>query len=103
MNKLEYGQSAYNLLSKISYERIGGTESELKALNTIKRHIKLNTKLEPEILEFEVDDWKINKVKFSVTKPKIKDFNVTAYGMCNSCDIEKELFFLENVKEIKNL
>lgn len=103
MNKLEYGQSAYNLLSKISYERIGGTESELKALNTIKRHIKLNTKLEPEILEFEVDDWKINKVKFSVTKPKIKDFNVTAFGMCNSCDIEKELFFLENVKEIKNL
>ena len=79
MNKLEYGQNAYNLLSKIAYERIGGTENELKALNTIKRHIKINTELEPEILEFEVDDWKINKVKFSVTKPKNKELNVTSH------------------------
>ena len=97
------GNSAYSLLEKISYERIGGTDEEFSALKTIKRHIKLNTNIEPKIEEFEVDDYKINNVKFVVTKPKYKEYNVTAYGMCGSVNLDAEFFYLENEKDISQL
>ena len=103
MNRMKIGQSAYDLLEKISYERLGGSEEELKALKTIKRHIKVNTNLEPEILNFDVDFYEIKSAKFSVTKPKFKEFEVTAFGMCGSTKTEKEFFYLENDKEIESL
>lgn len=94
------GKRAFELLRKISFERIGGSKEEYKALKIIEDALKVETDTTIEIEEFNVDSSNIKNVKFQVTEPNLKDYNVTAYKMCGDCDIEGEIVYLENPKLI---
>lgn len=93
------GNRAFELLSKISYERLGGSNEELAALKIIQDEINV-LNIPNEIEEFDVDCYNIKKVKFLVTEPNICEYNVTGYGMSSSTDIEKDFVFIESTKYI---
>ena len=96
------GNRAFDLLAKISYERLGGSPEEFNALSILKQELD-NLKIENEIEEFEVDYYSIKKAECIVTKPNLETYNVTGYGMSGNIDIEKEFVYLENPKYVKLL
>ena len=96
------GNRAFDLLAKISYERLGGSTEELNALNILKKELD-TLKIANEIEEFEVDHYSIKKAECIVTEPNLEIYNVTGYGMSGNIDIEKEFVFLENPKYAKLL
>lgn len=96
------GNRTFDLLAKISYERLGGSTEELNALNILKKELD-TLKIANEIEEFEVDHYSIKKAECIVTEPNLEIYNVTGYGMSGNIDIEKEFVFLENPKYAKLL
>lgn len=71
---------AYSLLERISFERMGGTENELKAANILKEEIEkcgVNAHFE----EFEVDHSDILEATLEVIEPFNKKYNVTGVKM----------------------
>ena len=94
------GKRAFELLSKISFERLGGSPEELHSLKFIKKELDL-LDIENEIEPFEVDYYNIKKAECIVTEPNLTSYEVTGYGMSGSIDIEKEFVYLESSKYIK--
>ena len=79
----KYGKSAYALMEKLDYIRLAGTDSEVKAANIICDELKaigLLPKLEP----FEIDAYDIHTAALEITKPYVKSFPVTGYGLSGS-------------------
>ena len=72
------GNRAFDLLAKISYERLGGSTEELNALNILKKELD-TLKIANEIEEFEVDHYSIKKAECIVTEPNLEIYNVTGY------------------------
>lgn len=100
---MEIGNRAYKVLEAISFERLGGTDEEFKALNIIKKEIDA-IGIKTEIEEFEIDSFKIKKAEFVVTKPINKKYNVTGYGMSgNVSDLSGPIYYLESTKMIPYL
>lgn len=89
-----------NLLKKISFERIGGTEEELKACEIIKEEISSFSQNLIEIEEFEIDDSNILKSELEVIAPYNKKYIATGVLMSdNALDLEGELVYVENQLE----
>lgn len=70
---------AFEVLKKISFERIAGTEKELECAHIIEEEIK-KAGLPAEIEEFEIDAPEIFEAKFMVTKPEQFEFNCIGIG-----------------------
>ena len=102
---MNIGERAFKVLSEISYERMGGTNEELSALEVIKREVE-TLGIETVVEEFEVNSYEIETAQFLVTKPKTEEFTVTGYGMCGSTSLEgvtAGFVYLESVKHINLL
>ena len=89
---------AYELLEKISFERLGGSKEEKKAAEILKEEIeKRGVKVYEE--EFEVDYSDVKVAKLEVLKPYNKSYIVTGVKMsgCTSEDgLEAELVYIED-------
>lgn len=102
---MSIGERAYKVLEEMSYERLGGTNEELSALEIIKREVDA-LGVENTIEDFEVNSFEIESAEFVVTKPKREVYNVNAFGMCSSTNPEgvfTEFYYLENTKQINLL
>ena len=89
---------AYELLEKISFERLGGSKEEKKAAEILKEEIeKRGVKAYEE--EFEVDYSDVKVAKLEVLEPYNKSYIVTGVKMsgCTSKEgIEAELVYIED-------
>lgn len=102
---MSIGKRAYKILKEISYERLGGTNEELKALEVIKREVE-NEGVKCEIENFEVNSYNIESAEFTVIEPKIQNYKVNGFGMCGSTPqegIDAEFIYLESTKYIELL
>lgn len=81
------GKRAFELLEKIGFVRMGGTNEEAKAALILKEEIKKNGG-EAKIEEFEVCGNEILEAKLEVLEPKHKEYKVT--GFLNSGSTGKE-------------
>lgn len=86
----------YELLNKLYFERISGTESELKACRMIADELK-EIGLESRIEAFDVVRNTVQNVKFEVTEPYHKVYEATAYmGCVNADSLSAELAYFES-------
>ena len=102
---MNIGERAYKVLSEISYERLGGTQEELSALEVIKREVEA-LGIETETEDFEVNSYEIQTAEFVVTKPKREIYKVNGFGMCGSTDslgVTTGFIYLESTKHINLL
>ena len=99
---MEVGNRAYKVLQEISFERLGGTDEELKALHILKDEVDA-LGIETEIEEFEIDGYEIKCAEFVVTKPERKVYNVTGYGMSGNIELTAPIYYVESTKMIPNL
>lgn len=91
-------ERAFELLKKMSFERIAGTEKELECANILKQEIEKEG-VNVEIEEFEIDSPEIYKTSFKVKKPVEYEINCEAIGKSgNTPDegITAPLYYVEN-------
>ena len=97
---MEIGKRAYKVLEAISFERLGGTDEELKALHILKDEIDA-LGIQTEIEEFEIDSYKISTAEFVITKPHEKAYTVTGYGMSGSVEgLTAPITYVESLKMV---
>ena len=70
---------AFEVLEKISFERIAGTEAEFKCANILKEECE-KAGVEVVIEEFEIDTPEVLEVEFMMTKPYELKFNCIGIG-----------------------
>ena len=91
-------ERAFEVLKKISFERIAGTDKELECANILKEEIE-KTGIKAEIQEFEIDMPIIEEVKFMVTKPFEEEFTCVGIGKSGFTDeegVKGPLCYIEN-------
>ena len=92
------GERAYNLLNKMAFVRVGGTDDERKAAQIIMDEItSLGQK--PTLESFEVNAQMIQKVAFEITSPVHKTYEVTGYSYSGSTPeegLEAEFYYMES-------
>ncbi len=71
----------YELLKKLNFERISGTDSEQQACYLIKDELK-KSGIKSSIEEFDVVRNQVHKVKFEVLEPYQMVYEATAYMGC---------------------
>ena len=89
---------AFEVLKKISFERIAGTEKELECAHIIEEECK-KIGLEVVIEDFEIDSPEIYEAKFKVTKPEEYEFTCIGIGKSgNTPDegVSAPLCYVEN-------
>ena len=89
---------AFEVLKKISFERIAGTEKELECAKIIEEECK-KIGLETVIEEFEIDSPEIYEAKFKVTKPVECEFTCIGVGKSGTTPdegISAPLVYVEN-------
>ena len=89
---------AFEVLKKISFERIAGTEKELECAKIIEEECK-KIGLETVIEEFEIDSPEIDEAKFKVTKPVECEFTCIGVGKSGTTPdegISAPLVYVEN-------
>ena len=74
------GQRAWDLLAKISYERLGGTPEEVKAVDTLVAELA-SFGVEGKKETFPIDCYKVSKATFTVLEPYVQEYTVTGVGM----------------------
>ena len=89
---------AFEVLKKISFERIAGTEKELECAKIIEEECK-KIGLETVIEEFEIDSPELYEAKFKVTKPGECEFTCIGVGKSGTTPdegISAPLVYVEN-------
>lgn len=90
------GKREFDLLNRIGFIRVSGSEEEAKAANLLADEIK-KMGLNAVIDEFKVDDAVISKVKFEVLEPYYQEYEATAYKCCGNADgLEGELVYVDD-------
>lgn len=92
----------YELLEKISFERLGGSNEELQAANTIIEYLKQDG-IEGHIEEFEVDYSDIKKAYLEILEPYNKVYECSAYAGSKNTDPDGmivDLQYLESDHEV---
>ena len=95
------GKREYDLLNKMGFVRMGGTEEELKAAHILMDEIKAMG-LEPQLEPFEIEDAVQVKAELEVLKPYNKKYVVTAYKLSESTPEEgivAPFYYAENMTE----
>ena len=77
------GKRQFELLEKMSFVRMGGTDEEMAAANILMDEIKAMG-LEPVIEEFEIEDAELIKGQQEVMQPFNKKYAVRAYKLSES-------------------
>ena len=72
-------ERAFEVLEKISFERIAGTENELRTAKILEEECK-KAGVEVEIEEFEIDTPEVFEAKFKITKPIEHEFTCIGVG-----------------------
>ena len=96
------GKRAFDLLSRLSFERLGGSPEELKAADILVAElaeIGLSGVKEP----FEIDSYKIQKAKLTITEPYQAEYIVTGYGLTGNTPetgLEAELLYVQELTEV---
>lgn len=96
-------ERAWALLNEISFERVTGTENEEKAAQILLRECLKEEGVKAEIEEFEIKDYKVEKVGFEVLEPEYQSYEVIAVGRSGSTPeegLEAEFKYVENGNEI---
>ena len=91
-------ERAFEILKKISFERIAGTDKELECAHIIEEECK-KVGLDVVIEDFEIDSPEIYEAKFKVTKPVEYEFTCIGVGKSgNTPDegISAPLCYVEN-------
>lgn len=89
-------EKEYALLNKLYFERISGTESELKACRIIADDLK-EIGLESHIESFDVVRNTVQKVTFEVTEPYHKVYEASVYMGCVNAELlSAELAYFES-------
>lgn len=89
---------AFEVLKKISFERIAGTDKELECANILLEECK-KVGVEAVIEDFEIDTPEIYEAKFKVTKPEVVEFNcigIGKSGVTEDVGISGPLCYVEN-------
>ncbi|MBR5521361.1 MAG: M28 family peptidase [Oscillospiraceae bacterium] len=95
------GKREFELLNKMGFVRMGGTEEELKAAHILMDEIK-SMDLEPVMEPFEIEDAVQVKAELEVLKPYNKKYTVTAYKLCENTPEEgivAPFYYAENMTE----
>lgn len=74
------GQREWELLEKIGFTRIGGSEEEFKAATILKEEVEAMG-LPCEVMPFEVNGWDVKKVSL---KTPTKEYEAAAVGYCQN-------------------
>ena len=74
------GKRQFELLEKMSFVRMGGTDEEMAAANILMDEIKAMG-LEPVIEEFEIEDAELIAGELEVLAPFNKKYAVRAYKL----------------------
>lgn len=91
-------ERAFEILKKISFERIAGTDKELECAHIIEEECK-KVGLDVVIEDFEIDSPEIYEAKFKVTKPVEYEFTCIGVGKSgNTPDegVSAPLCYVEN-------
>lgn len=89
-------EKEYELLNKLYFERLGGTDSELEACHMLADELK-ELGLDSRIEAFDVVRNTVHTVKFEVTEPYHKEYEATAYMCCVNTDgLEGEFAYFES-------
>ena len=89
---------AFEVLEKISFERIAGTENELKCAQILKEECE-KVGIEAHIEEFEIEMPEVLEVEFAMTKPYELKFNCIGIGKSGNTPeegIKGPLAYVEN-------
>ena len=89
---------AFDVLKRISFERIAGTEKELECAHILKEECE-KAGVEVVIEEFEIDTPEIFEAKFKIVKPVKKEFvciGIGASGTTPDEGITAPLCYVEN-------
>lgn len=72
------GKRAFELMQKLGYERVSGTDAELRTAEAIKAEVDA-LGIQCELEEFEVEDGIVTEATLTVLEPYVKEYNVTGY------------------------
>ena len=101
-NMNDYGKRAYALMEKMDYVRVAGTDGELKAADVLYGEAAAMG-LQPRYELFEIDAYDIHRAELEITKPCVKSFPVTGYGLSGDTGDEglrAPFIYAENVNDI---
>ena len=88
----------YELLKKMSFERLGGSKEELACANLLLDELQ-TVGIKGELESFQIDYSEVQEVSFEVLEPYYKKYNVTAYKMSGNTEInglEAPFLYVEN-------
>ncbi len=94
-----------NFLKNMEYIRVGGSKEEEKAAKYIQKQLE-KIGLKSKIEEFSIHDSKITKATLEVTSPYKESIPCTGYMNSVSKSLEKDLYYLRNKndeRELKNV
>ena len=92
------GKRMYSLLKKLNFVRLSTTEGEKRAAAIIADEVR-EAGIEPKIETFMAPRYEIKKVKFEVTEPEAREYEVSGYGFSGNAakdGIEAEFCYLES-------
>lgn len=75
-------ERAWETLTKLSFERVTGTEQEKEAAEYLKSECE-KAGAEVHLESYEIDMPEIQEVSFAVTKPNYKEYKVIGIGKCD--------------------
>jgi len=90
---------AYSLLRELAYERVSCSEAEKKAATRLLEEA-LSTGAQANIEEFTVKCGKVHHAKLVVTKPYVKEYEVTGYERAASTPeggVDLPFYYAENL------
>lgn len=93
------GKRAFDLLNRIGFIRLAGSEEELKAANILKAEIEA-AGAKAIIEEFPITDAVVEKAELHVLEPYEKTYKVTAYKRCKNTEddgLVRELVYVEDM------
>lgn len=96
------GDRQFELLNKMGFVRMGGTEEELKAAHILKEEVEAMG-LTAEIEPFEIEDYVETKAELEVLEPYNKKYIVRAYKFAENTaeeGIEAEFYYAENMTDV---
>lgn len=96
------GKRAFDLLRKISYERMGGTDYEFDALQTLRAEVDA-LGVKTEVQAFNVDASDIKECSLEVLEPIYRRYDVTGYKMSGSTTLkglEGKFLYIEDGLEV---
>lgn len=101
------GKRAFELLNKIGFVRMGGTEEELKCANMLKEEVE-GVGGKADIVPFRVNGFNIKTAKLEVIEPVYKEYTVTGFGASGSTDpdgLTAEFYYVtsDSVVDMENV